>query len=104
MELYWYITQILRKQKGNPMCRSIKTLYNYDPPATKDEIEAAALQFVRKLSGFQKPSTVNEIAFNKAVKQVAIISSELLSKLTTSAKQKNREEQADKARIRYASR
>jgi hypothetical protein len=76
------------------MCRNIKTLYNFEPPATKDEIHLAALQYVRKISGFSKPSKVNEAAFNAAVEQIAQISSQLLTSLETSAQPKDRLEVA----------
>ena len=86
------------------MCRSIKTLFNFKPPATRDEIHAASLQFVRKISGFHKPSHVNEAAFNRAVEQVAAAAHKLLDPLETSAEPKNREEEAAKARARAAER
>lgn len=86
------------------MCRNIKTLFNFDPPATDDEIRASAIQFVRKLSGFTKPSKANEAAFERAVEQVSDIAHELLNNLTTSAQPKNREEEAEKARARAARR
>ena len=86
------------------MCRSIKTLFNFKPPATKDEIHAASLQFVRKISGFHKPSHLNEAAFNRAVEQVAAAAHGLLDSLETSAEPKNREEEAAKARARAAER
>ena len=86
------------------MCRSIKTLFNFEPPVTDDEIRAAALQFVRKLSGFSKPSQANEVAFLAAVDQVAAVSRTLLRSLETSAPPKNREEEAAKARARIAQR
>jgi len=73
------------------MCRNIHTLYNFEPPATEDEIRAAALQFVRKISGFNKPSKVNEAAFQSAVDEIARVSSRLLASLETSAAPKNRE-------------
>ena len=82
------------------MCRNIKTLYNFDPPATDDEIRAAALQFVRKISGSVKPSAVNEEAFATAVDEVARASSTLLDSLVTSALPKNREVEAAKAHAR----
>ena len=86
------------------MCRNIRTLYNFEPPATSDEIEAAALQYVRKISGFTKPSRVNEEAFAAAVAAVAAASTTLLAHLTTTAPPKNREEEAAKARARSAER
>jgi hypothetical protein len=82
------------------MCRNIKPLFNFDPPATKEEIEEASLQFVRKLSGFNKPSQVNEAAFNKAVQKITIDAQILLSSLTTTADPKNREVEAARAKER----
>lgn len=82
------------------MCRNIRTLYNFEPPATAEEIRAAALQFVRKISGFAKPSAVNEAAFNRAVDEVAKVSSKLLSSLVTVAASRNRELEAAKAHAR----
>lgn len=84
------------------MCRNIKTLFNFDPPATDQEIHDAALQFVRKLSGFHEPSQVNEAAFNKAVEDTAKVAKELLGSLTTHAHPHNREEEAAKAKARAA--
>lgn len=86
------------------MCRSIKTLYNFDPPATEDEIRAAALQFVRKLSGFRKPSMANEEAFELAVDKISQIATEMLDSFVTSAPPRNREDEAAKARQRTAAR
>lgn len=86
------------------MCRNIKTLYNFEPPVTDDEVHAAALQFVRKISGFTKPSQANEAAFSAAVEQVASAASTLLSSLETNAPPKNRMEEATKARARNAQR
>ena len=86
------------------MCRNIRTLFNFDPPVTNDEIRAASLQFVRKISGFAKPSKANEPAFLKAIDEVAEISSRLLQSLETSAPPKNREEEAAKAKARAAQR
>ncbi len=86
------------------MCRSIKTLFNFEPPMTDDEIRAAALQFVRKLSGFSKPSKANEAAFLAAAEEVAAVSRKLLHSLETDAPPKNREEEAAKARARAAQR
>ncbi len=86
------------------MCRSIKTLFNFAPPVTDEEIRAASLQFVRKLSGFAKPSKVNEAAFNAAVDRVAMVSRTLLCSLETSAPPRDREEEAAKARARAAQR
>jgi hypothetical protein len=82
------------------VCRNIKTLYNFEPPATEDEIQAAALQFVRKVSGFAKPSAVNEKAFNRAIDEVAKASSKLLSSLVTIASPRNRKVEAAKAQAR----
>lgn len=86
------------------MCRNIKTLYNFEPPATDDEIRAAAIQFVRKISGATKPSKVNEPAFEKAVAEIARSSSELLESLVTTTVPKNRDVEAAKARARSAKR
>lgn len=86
------------------MCRSIKTLYNFEPPATNDEIRAAALQYVRKLSGFTRPSEANRAAFDRAVDEVAEATSRLLGRLTTSAAPKDREEEAMKRRARASAR
>jgi len=82
------------------MCRNIKTLYNFQPPATEDEIQAAALQYVRKISGFTKPSQANEEAFNNAISAITQISATLLDSLETNATPKNREAEAEKARLR----
>ena len=86
------------------MCRNIKTLFNFDPPATDEEIRAASLQFVRKLSGFNAPSKANERAFNEAIDDVAAVARRLIDSLTTSAPSKNREEVAAAARARSAER
>ena len=86
------------------MCRAIKTLHNFKPPATDAEIRASSLQFVRKLAGFTKPSKANEPVFNHAVEQVARAAHELLDSLTTSAPPRNREVEAAKARARTAER
>ncbi|MBA2758389.1 MAG: DUF2277 domain-containing protein [Chloroflexia bacterium] len=86
------------------MCRNIRTLYNYDPPATNNEIRAAAVQYVRKISGFTKPSQANEAAYNAAVDEIAAISRQLLTSLETTASPKNREEEAIKAKARSAQR
>ena len=86
------------------MCRNIRTLYNFEPRATDDEIRAAAVQYVRKISGFSKPSHVNADAFERAVDAVAAISAQLLDELVTSAPPKNREVEAAKARARAAQR
>ncbi len=82
------------------MCRNIKTLANFDPPATEDEIRASALQFVRKLSGTTAPSRANEQAFNRAVEEVSVTARRLLESLTTTAKPRNREEEARRAKER----
>lgn len=84
------------------MCRNIKMLFNFDPPVTDEEIRAAALQFVRKISGFTKPSKANEAAFLSAIDEVAAASSRLLRSLETTAPAKNREEEATKAKARAA--
>ena len=84
------------------MCRNIKTLFNFDPPVTDDEIRAASLQFVRKISGFTKPSQANEAAFLAAVEEVAASSTRLLQSLATAAPPKNRHEEAAKAKARAA--
>jgi hypothetical protein len=86
------------------MCRNIKTLFNFEPPATPDEVRAASLQFVRKISGFNAPSKPNEAAFLAAVDEVAAISTRLLDSLATSSTPKNREEEAAKAKARAAER
>jgi len=86
------------------MCRNIKTLFNFDPPATEEEIKAASLQFVRKLSGFHEPSKANEAAFNEAIEATSVIAQKLLNTLTTQVKPHNREAEAAKARVRAAQR
>ena len=86
------------------MCRNIKILFNFEPPVTEEEIRAASLQFVRKVSGFNKPSKTNEAAFLVAVEEIAAVSSSLLSSLETNALPRNREEEAAKARARAAER
>ena len=86
------------------MCRNIKTLFNFEPPATEEEIRAASLQFVRKISGFNKPSHANEAAFNHAIEQVAAAAHKLLDSLQTSAEPKDREVEAARARARAAER
>ncbi|HEX2905340.1 MAG TPA: DUF2277 domain-containing protein [Phototrophicaceae bacterium] len=86
------------------MCRNIKPLYNFEPPVTEDEIRAAALQFVRKVSGFNQPSKANETAFAAAVDEITAAASKLLNALETTAPPKNREQEAAKARIRSAQR
>jgi hypothetical protein len=86
------------------MCRNIRTLFNFDPPATDEEIRAASLQFVRKLSGFTAPSKANEVAFNDAIEDVAAVARRLIDSLTTTAPSKNRDEEAAKARARAVER
>ena len=84
------------------MCRNIKMLFNFDPPVTEDEIRAASIQFVRKISGFNKPSKANEAAFQSAIDSIAGISTQLLLSLETNAPPRNREEEAAKAKARSA--
>jgi len=86
------------------MCRNIKQLYNFEPPATDAEIRATAVQFVRKISGFKAPSKANEQAFELAIQEIALGSSKLMGALETTAKPKNREEEAAKAKARSAAR
>jgi hypothetical protein len=86
------------------MCRNIKTLFNFDPPVTDEEVRAASLQFVRKITGFNKPSKANEASFQAAIDDVTAISMRLLRSLETTAQPKNREEEAAKARARAAER
>jgi hypothetical protein len=86
------------------MCRNIRTLHNFDPPATAEEVHASALQYVRKLSGTTKPSRANQEAFDRAVADVTAISTRLLSELVTAAPPRNRETEAAKARARAAAR
>ncbi len=86
------------------MCRNIKTLFNFDPPVTDDEVRAASLQFVRKITGFNKPSKANEEAFQQAVDEVATVSMRVLRSLETTAPAKNREEEAAKAKARSLAR
>lgn len=86
------------------MCRNIRTLFNFDPPVTDEEVRAASLQFVRKICGFNKPSKANEAAFLAAVEEIAGVSNRLLRSLETTAPPKNREEEAAKARARAAER
>jgi hypothetical protein len=86
------------------MCRNIKTLFNFDPPVTEDEVRAASLQFVRKITGFHKPSKANEAPFQAAIEEIATISNRLLRSLETNAPPKNREEEAAKAKARAAER
>jgi hypothetical protein len=84
------------------MCRNIKTLFNFEPPVTDDEVRAASLQFVRKITGFNKPSKSNQQSFTAAVDEIATISARLLHSLETSAPSRNREEEAAKAKARAA--
>ena len=86
------------------MCRNIRTLYNFDPPATEEEIDDAALQFVRKISGSNKPSAANASAFDRAVAEIAHVTRHLLDDLVTAAPPKNREEEAAKRRAKYEAR
>ncbi|MGF7180862.1 DUF2277 domain-containing protein [Tunturiibacter psychrotolerans] len=86
------------------MCRNIKNLFNFDPPVTEDEIRDASLQFVRKISGFTKPSKANEVAFQSAVDEISLISGRLLASLETNAPPKDREEEAAKKKARSAER
>jgi hypothetical protein len=86
------------------MCRNIRPLFNFDPPVTREEVRAASLQFVRKISGFTKPSKANEEAFQAAVEEIAQVSNRLLDSLATTAPPKNREEEARKAKLRAAER
>jgi hypothetical protein len=86
------------------MCRNIKTLFNFDPPVNAEEVRAASLQFVRKITGFNKPSKANEAAFLSAIDEIAAISDRLLHSLETTAPPKNREEEAAKAKARAAER
>jgi hypothetical protein len=90
--------------KGANMCRNIKTLFNFDPPVTEEEVRAASLQFVRKITGFNKPSKANEEAFQAAMEEIAGVSRRLLRSLETTAPPKNREEEAAKAKMRAAER
>jgi hypothetical protein len=86
------------------MCRNIRTLFNFEPPVTEEEIQAASLQFVRKISGFHKPSKANEAAFHSAVEEIARISGRLLSSLESTAAPKNRQEEAARAKAHAARR
>jgi hypothetical protein len=86
------------------MCRNIKILFNFDPPVTPEEVRAASLQFVRKISGFNKPSLANEASFATAVDEIAAVATRLLHSLETNAPPKNREEEAAKAKLRAAER
>jgi hypothetical protein len=90
--------------KGSAMCRNIRILFNFEPPVTEGEIQAAALQYVRKVSGFNKPSAANEAAFQTAVEEIAAASERLLRSLRTNAPSRNREDEAAKARARNAER
>ncbi len=91
-------------RQQNSMCRNIKTLHNFKPPATREEIHASSLQFVRKLSGFSKPSKANEEAFNRAIEQVTQAATDLLDSLVTTAPPRDREIEAAKARARSSER
>ena len=86
------------------MCRNIRTLFNFEPPATTGELEAAALQYVRKLSGFNSPSKVNQQAFELAVKEIALISTKMLASMSTNSSPKDREVEREKAKARSAAR
>jgi hypothetical protein len=86
------------------MCRNIKTLFNFDPPATDEEVRAASLQFVRKLSGFTKPSRANEAAFHRAVEEVAVVATNLLGSLVTNSEPRDRVVEAERARARTSKR
>jgi hypothetical protein len=86
------------------MCRNIRPLFNFDPPVTPEEVRAASLQFVRKISGFSKPSQANEAAFLAAIDEIAVVSERLIHSLQTTAPRKNREEEAAKAKARSAQR
>jgi hypothetical protein len=86
------------------MCRNIKPLFNFDPPVTPDEVRAASLQFVRKITGFNKPSKANEAAFNAAIEEIAAASARLVHSLETNAPPKNREQEAAKAKARATER
>jgi hypothetical protein len=86
------------------MCRNIRTLFNFDPPATDEEIQAASVQFVRKLSGFTKPSKANEAAFNRAIEETASVARRLIDSMSSQAPPRNREEWAAKAKARAAER
>nr|WP_304216317.1 DUF2277 domain-containing protein [Fredinandcohnia onubensis] len=86
------------------MCRNIKTLFNFEPPATDEEIHAASVQYVKKITGFNKPSKINEEAFHQAINEIALITSNLLNSLEASAEPRNREVEAERARIRSAKR
>ncbi len=92
------------REQNKSMCRNIKTLFNFDPPATTDEVQASSLQFVRKLSGMNKPSKANEEAFTLAVERVAAAAQEMLNTLITQAPPRDRETEAAKAKVRAAQR
>jgi hypothetical protein len=94
----------VRQPREYRMCRNIKTLFNFDPPVNGEEVRAASLQFVRKITGFNKPSKANEAAFANAVDEISAISARLLHSLETTAPPKNREEEAAKAKARAAER
>lgn len=98
--------RIIAFETGDPafMCRNIKMLFNFEPPVTESEVRAAALQFVRKVSGYNKPSAANELAFNKAVDEIAASSATLLRSLHTHTPPRNRDDEAAKARSRSAAR
>jgi hypothetical protein len=98
------VSRSARPRKLWGMCRNIRTLYNFEPPASDDEVRAAALQYVRKISGFTKPSKANEEAFQRAVEDVAAVSARLLGELETNAPPKDREVEAAKAKARAAER
>jgi hypothetical protein len=100
----WAICDICGLRRDATMCRNIRTLFNFEPPVTDDEIRAASLQFVRKISGFTKPSKANETAFSAAVEEVARISGALLATLQSNAAPRNREAEAAKLRARSAQR
>jgi hypothetical protein len=106
MAIYYLIFEdcLRQEQRSLTMCRNIKMLFNFDPPVTPEEIHAASLQYVRKISGSTKPSKANEAVFLKAVEEVAAVSSRLLSSLETNAEPRNREEEAAKAKARSAER
>ncbi|WP_442599934.1 DUF2277 domain-containing protein [Neobacillus sp. D3-1R] len=86
------------------MCRNIKTLFNFDPPATEEEIHAASLQYVRKITGYNKPSKLNEEAFNRAINEITMVTINLLNAMETNSEPRNREDEAERARIRSAKR
>jgi hypothetical protein len=97
-----FVISLNQEGSKKGMCRNIKTLHNFKPPATEEEVRASAIQFVRKLSGFNKPSKANEAAFNRAVDEVARVATELLDSLVTNAPPRDREVEAAKARARTA--